>query len=160
MNIGVRFGFSNHKTIYMQRLSLLLIPVVMLLVASCSKNNDTPPPPITNFSATLNGASEETPTGSAATGSAVGNYNSDTKELKLTITYSGLVPTAGHIHKGAVGVSGPVVFPFASVATSPIVFDAVLDAAQEADLMAGLYYVNFHTPAFPAGEIRGQLVKM
>jgi len=118
------------------------------------------PSPVTNFSATINGASEETPTGSAATGSATGNYNADTKELNLTITYTGLVPTAGHIHKGAPGTSGGVVFPFPSVATSPIVFSTVLTAAQEADLMAGLYYVNFHTPAFPGGEIRGQLIKM
>jgi hypothetical protein len=131
----------------------------MVFIASCDKDDSNNPSPITNFSATLNGANEENPTGSAATGSATGTFNSDTKELQLTITYTGLTPTAGHIHKGAVGVSGGVVFPFASVASSPIVFSATLDATQEADLMAGLYYVNLHSTAFPGGEIRGQLVK-
>jgi hypothetical protein len=143
----------------MKKLSWLFIPVFMVAIFSCSKDDNNNPGPVTNFTATLNGANEEHPTGSAATGSAVGNYNSDTKELNLTITYTGLTPSAGHIHKGAVGVSGGVIFPFASVATSPIVFIAVLDATQEADLMAGLYYVNLHTAAFPGGEIRGQLVK-
>jgi hypothetical protein len=33
-----------------------------------------------------------------------------------------------------------------------------LTAAQEADLLANNYYVNLHTDAFPAGEIRGQLI--
>jgi CHRD domain-containing protein len=35
----------------------------------------------------------------------------------------------------------------------------MLSDAQVADLMAGMYYVNIHTDAYPAGEIRGQLVK-
>jgi hypothetical protein len=143
----------------MKKLAFLFLPVFMIVIVSCSKDNSSNPSHVTNFTATLNGANEEHPTGSAATGSATGKYNSDTKELNLTITYTGLTPSAGHIHKGAVGVSGGVIFPFASVATSPIVFTGTLDATQEADLMAGLYYVNLHTAAFPGGEIRGQLVK-
>jgi hypothetical protein len=41
--------------------------------------------------------------------------------------------------------------------TSPIKGTATLTDAQVADLMAGKYYVNVHTAANPAGEIRGQL---
>ena len=29
--------------------------------------------------------------------------------------------------------------------------------AQAADLLAGLWYINIHTAAFPGGEIRGQV---
>ena len=70
-----------------------------------------------------------------------------------------MTATNGHIHKGAVDASGSPVFPFASF-TSPINYTSVaLTAEQEADLNAGLYYVNLHSAAFPGGEIRGQLIK-
>lgn len=69
----------------------------------------------------------------------------------------------GHIHKGAAGVSGPVVIPFEALPsgatdqqfsfTSP-----PLTAEQEAELKAGDYYVNIHSNANPGGELRGQLI--
>jgi CHRD domain len=63
-----------------------------------------------------------------------------------------------HIHKGAVGVAGPVVLDLGTTFTSPFSFStSALTAEQEADLKAGLYYVNIHTIAVPSGEIRGQL---
>ena len=76
------------------------------------------------------------------------------------VNYSGVTATNSHIHKGAAGVSGGVVFGFTSPITSPVNYTSVaLDAAQEADLNANLYYVNIHSAAFPGGEIRGQLIK-
>jgi hypothetical protein len=127
---------------------------------SCSKSDPTPTPnPNISFLATLNGASEVPANPSAASGSATLTFNSTTKIFTLIVTYTGVTASAGHIHKAAAGVNGSVVFPFSSAA-SPINYTSVaLDAAQETDLMANLYYVNIHSAAYPGGEIRGQLIK-
>ncbi len=112
------------------------------------------------FKATLNGANER-PTAniSTATGSSNASFNITTKIVTITTTYTGLTPTAGHIHTGNVNIAGPVTFGFSSL-SSPIVFTTIaLNATQEADLMGNLMYVNLHTAAFPGGEIRGQLLK-
>jgi hypothetical protein len=141
-------------------LRFLAISFVFFIIISCSNNNDdNSSPVIVSFDATLNGASEVPPNSTTmATGTATLSYNKTTKIFTLYVTYSGLTPTDGHVHIGAVGVDGPVVFPLTSL-TSPISFTSpALTAAQETDLLSNLYYVNLHTTAFPGGEIRGQLI--
>ncbi len=78
--------------------------------------------------------------------------------LTYEVRTFGLAATMAHIHMGAVGVPGGIVFVLAG---GPSVFTgttAVLTPAQLADLQAGLYYINVHTMANPGGEIRGQLL--
>ena len=97
-------------------------------------------------------------TPSAAQGTVSGKFNNSTKILTLQISYLGLTPTIWHIHKGAAGVAGPVILDLGKNFVSPFGFTtSPLDAAQEADLKSGLYYVNIHSAAAPNGEIRGQL---
>ena len=142
-------------------LTISALALLFLGFISCSKSSDPTPTPNPNitFLATLNGASEVPANPSTASGSATLTFNSTTKIFTLAVTYSGVTATAGHIHTGAVGVSGSVVFPFSSF-TSPISYtSAALDATQEANLLANLDYVNIHSAAYAAGEIRGQLIK-
>jgi hypothetical protein len=123
--------------------------------------------PDITFTTTLTGANERpTPNASTATGSSTLVFNSETKIFTVTTTYNGLTGgtvSGAHIHKGDATIAGPVIFGFGAAATlaSPIVYTSVaITAAQEADLMAGLWYVNVHsTPTYPGGEIRGQLIK-
>lgn len=127
---------------------------------SCNDDEETPPNTnLVTYKATLNGMNETPANASTATGSATFTYNKTTYILTGTITFTGFTPTAAHIHKGASGVAGEVVFPLGTAPfTSPINFtSAVLNATQQADLQNGLYYVNIHSAAFPGGEIRGQL---
>ncbi len=130
------------------------------LIQSCSKDDPAPAPdPNIIFKATLNGSSEVPANSSAATGTATLTFNNTTKVFYVTVNYSGMTATAAHIHKGAIGVSGGVIFGFSSAAAPITYTSAALDLAQEADLKANLYYVNLHSVTYGGGEIRGQLIK-
>ena len=140
-----------------QKLFLILISASIGSVLFSCKGDE--PNPNVVFTATLKGASEVPTNASAATGTATLTFNTDTKIFVIAVTHAGFVASNGHIHKAAAGAVGNPVFTFASFA-SPINFtSAALTTDQEADLNAGLYYVNLHSVTYPGGEIRGQLIK-
>jgi len=114
------------------------------------------------FKAVLDGKSEVPPNTSAGTGSADIDYDAASKKLTWKVTYSGLSgpATAAHFHgPGEVGKNAGVQVPIPNAGSSPAEGSATLTDAQAADLMAGKLYVNVHTAANPAGEIRGQVTK-
>lgn len=99
---------------------------------------------------------------STAIGTVIVKYNSLTKLLELVGDYQNLTTaiTASHIHgPGAPGVNAPVLFNLTNTGgtTGTLSGSATLTALQEADLLAGNYYVNTHTSTYPGGEIRAQL---
>lgn len=110
--------------------------------------------------ADLNGASETPPNDSKGTGALTGTYDSSSKKLTWSVTYSGLTGpvTAAHFHGPApagkaAGIEVPLNGPF----DSPMKGSATLTASQEKDLMAGNMYFNLHTAAHKPGEVRGQV---
>jgi hypothetical protein len=149
----------------MKLLSKLLLTTGLIAgLISCKKDDDpVPVDPNVTFKAVLNGAQEVAPAlnTSTNTGTATLVFNTTTKTFTITVTHTVANTNVGHIHKGAAGSTGGVIFPFASPPVSPVTYTSgVLDATQEADLNANLYYVNIHSPGtYVAGEIRGQLLK-
>lgn len=142
----------------MKKVALSIFAVLTFAFAGCSSDTTTPAVIEQSVTATLSGANEFPPVTTSATGTVTGKYNKNTKILTITVTHSVPNVTAGHIHKGASGTNGGVVFGFTAPFTSPISYTSpALTDAQLADLTAGLYYVNIHTATNPAGEIRGQL---
>jgi hypothetical protein len=143
-------------------LRFFAISIFVLTFTSCDDDNyndSNNGPSITTFTATINGSNEVPANNSTATGTATGSFNNTTKVLSITVTHNLATINMGHIHLGAAGTNGAVVFPFTNL-TSPINYtSAALTTAQEADLKANLFYVNLHSAAFPAGEIRGQLLQ-
>ncbi len=118
---------------------------------------------IWTFNTPLSADQEVPPTSSPATGLATGTYNQATNVLEITVNASGFESDLlfGHIHRGAAGTTGPVVFPLTNTSGNPRVWTSfntfTLTEAQEADFLGGLYYVNLHTQQFASGAIRGQI---
>jgi hypothetical protein len=86
-------------------------------------------------------------------------------EICWDLSYSGITqPTMAHIHTGAAGVNGPILVPFVPfsdlgpTSATGCTSTSGAVAQQIVDNPSG-YYVNVHTADFPAGAIRGQLVK-
>jgi hypothetical protein len=114
------------------------------------------------YKATLTSAAEVPPNASKGTGALTSTYDTATKKLTWTVTFSGLSgpATAAHFHgPAAAGANAGVVVPQKDGLTSPMKGEATLTDAQAADLMAGKWYFNIHTEANKGGEIRGQAMK-
>jgi len=114
------------------------------------------------YKATLTSASEVPPNASKGTGALTSTYDTATKKLTWSVTFSGLSgpATAAHFHgPAAAGANAGVVVPQKDGLTSPMKGEATLTDAQAADLMAGQWDFNIHTQANKGGEIRGQAMK-
>ena len=114
----------------------------------------------------IDGLQETPPNASPATGYADLQFDTVTKVLSWTITYSGLLAGTSNAHfhgPAAVGV-GPagvrVGIPFTPAVTANTLIgsSAPLSALFESELLGQLWYINIHSTAFPGGEIRGQVV--
>jgi hypothetical protein len=141
----------------------ILVPVcaaglLALGVAGCAQWY--PSEKVDIYEATLSGSQEVPPVGTSGTGMAEVRLNTNTNMLSWKVTYSNLSgpASAGHIHGPAVpGQNAGVLIPFTNVGMQPITGEKTVTPQQVADLAAGRWYVNVHTPMHPAGEIRGQL---
>lgn len=126
--------------------------VFFLLAACASATADT------LFSFPIEGSQGVPPVVTANSGSCTAVLN--TAQTQLTVNCTHTIPnidvTAAHIHNAPPGANGGVVFPFVS-GTSPISGIWALSAADVTALLAGNLYVNVHSTAFPAGELRGQI---
>jgi CHRD domain-containing protein len=96
--------------------------------------------------------------GSNGSGFARVTVNPGQGEICYVVSVSNLTGPviAAHIHVGPAGTNGPVVVPF-----NPSLGPGCTMVSRELALAIlhnpSGYYVNVHTPAHPAGEIRGQL---
>jgi len=114
------------------------------------------------YKAALTAAAEVPPNASKGTGALTSTYDTATKKLVWTVTFTGLSgpATAAHFHgPAAAGANAGVVVPQKDGLTSPMKGEATLTDAQAADLQAGKWYFNVHTEANKGGELRGQVMK-
>jgi hypothetical protein len=140
---------------------------VLSLVGGLAASAVLAPAQIVEFRAVIS-ASQEVPTNaSTATGVAVMLYDVRANTFDLFVTLNGFAAplTASHIHEAAAGVNGPVVTNLGAEAaygrsgsTVGGAFRGGTHGGDKLKLLQNGAYLNFHTAAFPGGEIRGQLI--
>ncbi|NEX64759.1 CHRD domain-containing protein [Noviherbaspirillum galbum] len=127
--------------------------------APASTPTPSPAAPV-SINMSLSGAQEVPPNQSGAGGTGTLTLDTATRQYSATVTTTGIAGTAAHIHNGAPGVAGPILFPMTQspAGSGTWVVSGQLTADQMNALLAGQYYVNVHSAALPNGEIRAQIV--
>jgi hypothetical protein len=112
------------------------------------------------FATSLSGAAEAPPAVHHGSGVAVVTVRGTS--ITFSIHVQGIsTPLLAHIHRAAVGVSGPVAVDFLAPTFTNGLATGTVTTTEE--IAAGLvanpsgYYVNVHTLEFPSGALRGQL---
>jgi hypothetical protein len=158
--------------------NVLLALATAAAVAACRSSTEV----TTNYTASLSGQNERPPVQSNGSGTFTATLSANNR-LDYTMTFTGLgtAVTMAHIHGPAnaqsnagilvdfeappVGSSGTIQLgSTAGTASGSLNLGAAISATVSGDslrklLDAGLLYVNVHTTAHPAGEIRGQIVR-
>jgi Cu/Zn superoxide dismutase len=138
------------KALYLAGAMVFALPLGLATVAAAE---------MVKLQAELKGSNEVPPNTSSGSGKAEATFDTYSKVLTYTVTYSDLSgPALGaHFHgPSEPGKNAGIALPFKS-AQSPIQGTATLTEAQAADLLAGKWYANIHTAANPGGELRGQM---
>ena len=115
---------------------------------------------VVKYSADLSGPGENPPTTSPGTGKVEITFDTASKMLTWSGTYTGLTgpAIAAHFHGPAkVGQNAGVLVP-ADAKASPFQGSATLTDDEVKDLTGGLLYFNIHTLQNKGGEIRGQVM--
>lgn len=121
----------------------------------------------------MSGYQEAPPVSTTGSGRFRAQLDRNANTIKWELTWSSLSgnANAAHLHFGQRGVSAAIVVPLcgpcgaASGTATGTIAQASITPTQGLDtfaelvdaIRAGRIYVNIHTTAFPAGEIRGQL---
>jgi Cu/Zn superoxide dismutase len=114
-----------------------------------------------NLIATLSGSQEVPAVTTNATGIANVTFSDDYTTFKIQATVTGLSAaiTGAHIHAGAAGSNGGVIFNLTpNVSNNKINATFALTNAQLRTFLSEGYYINIHTSTNPGGEIRGQIL--
>jgi CHRD domain len=118
------------------------------------------------FVAKLTGSQVVPPNASTAVGNAVVVLSPDETGITVVLQFSGIATGTSsggaHIHgPAAPGTNNAILFNFSLqdgiVGASALGRHFLLTPQQVAELKAGQFYIDVHSPAFPAGEIRAQL---
>ena len=115
------------------------------------------------FDGWMSGLQENPVATTAGTGLAVATVSNDLSSIEVWMVSDGLSGAVGaaHFHMASLGNNGGVVLDLSSgVIDNDIHFTGPVPEAVVSALLSGEIYINAHTPAFPGGEIRGQMYRL
>ncbi len=140
----------------MRMISMLAIALIGTSLASAPALAETK-----KMSVKMDAKSEVPPNDTKATGTADLTYDTATKKITWKVTWKDLSgpAVAAHIHGPAEPgkTAPPMVTIPTDAAKTTLEGSATLTDDQAKALMAGETYINVHTAANKAGEIRGQI---
>ena len=144
-------------------LSSVLLLVGLVASTACKRTETAPADPALPIIGILDGTQQVPMVTSAGRGTIAGSFDKTSNTFKYSITFTGLTPLGAHFHIGAPGATGPIAIdiPKNNAAqdgyVSPIAGVFILTPANAAALVSNGLYVNLHTLAYPAGEIRADI---
>ncbi|MCZ4241933.1 uncharacterized protein DUF4397 [Alteromonas sp. I10] len=106
-----------------------------------------------------NGLQEVPAVTTTASGAGAFTLNTSTGVLSGSVTITGMTANMAHIHEGEMGVNGDVLIGLTAGTSGmwSVPANTTLTAEQMNVMADGGLYTNFHSDAFPSGEIRGQI---
>lgn len=137
--------------------TILSLLFTSLVFSACEPETIVPTTTTFTLGAALSGKQEVAVNSSTASGTFTGTYDVLTRTLSYTVTYQSLSPLTGHIHQGVAGQNGPLIVALPAGAPSPISGTITLSEVDGQQIMNNATYVDFHTAAYPTGEIRGNI---
>ncbi len=144
----------------LRALKQVIFPIIIgVLILGTVSTNQQAFATVFQCIASLDGNQEVPSSGEVGTGTATATLNDVSNVLSWNIVYAGLTGPliAAHFHGPAPpGFNAGVQVPI-GISPTPLVGNAVVNAAQETDLLNGLFYINLHTSRHPGGEMRGQV---
>ena len=131
----------------------LLVPSVALFAVGCSTMKS-----MVGMGTSLSGSQEVPAVQTSASGKSDIAVKDD-HTVSGSVTVSDMKGTAAHIHEAPAGKNGGVIVPLTKTSdtTFTVPANTKLTDEQYAAYKAGNLYVNVHSAAHPAGEVRAQL---
>lgn len=112
------------------------------------------------YNVSLSSAQEVPALTVASSATATVQIDEDNKAFTVDLDASDMTGvTAAHVHNGAIGINGPVIYPLTNDGDGTFslpeteLFESKVDA-----LTSAQWYLNVHTEENPSGEARGQIV--
>jgi hypothetical protein len=116
-----------------------------------------------SMTASLSGANEVPQVDTRASGGGKVVVDTERRAMTWIVDVKDLSAplSAAHFHgPSSTAQNAGIMVPIAKQGEqSPFTGSATLSAEQMADLLAGRWYINIHTPNHPPGEIRGQVTR-
>lgn len=142
------------NTIRLLRAWIAPVAAALLMAACGGFDNNIPEA----YTSNLTGAQQVPAVASTASGTGLVTVDTDNSSMLASVVLTGVAATEVHIHQGAIGANGPLAIPLTLDPSGVWITRVPLNDAQYGALRSGNFYIDVHTAANPAGELRGQLL--